>query len=181
MEGLEAGKWEKIPDAADVTWNDDGRSLEIGVGADMNGVRWAGPLPVVPYEIELDARRLLGGDFFCALTFPARSEKECLTLVVGGWGGSLVGVSSLDDLDASENSTASQREFSNNRWYHIRVAVGTERLQAWIDTDQVVDLETTGRKLSLRPGPIEACAPFGLATWITRGEVRGVRWRKLTE
>jgi hypothetical protein len=59
------------------------------------------------------------------------------------------------------------------------VEVTTERLQAWIDDRQVVDVDTEGRRLSLREGPIEYCAPWGLATWMTSAEVRGVRWRKL--
>jgi len=179
METLEPGKWEAIEGAADLEWDDGSRLLRIGVGYDLNGVRWAGPVPTVPYEVELEARRLIGSDFFCGLTFPARSEIECVSLIVGGWGGGLVGISSIDGLDASENSTPSLHEFENKRWYRIRVEVGKERLQAWIDDRQVVDLETAEHKLSLREGPIEDCAPFGLATWQTSAEVRGVRWRKL--
>jgi len=136
-------------------------------------------LPTVPYSVELEARRMSGSDFFCGLTFPVRSGNECVTLILGGWGGNLVGISSIDGLDASENSTASQHEFEDKRWYRIRVEVGDERLQAWIDDRQVVDAYTEGQKLSLRAGPIEACAPFGLATWMTNAEVRGVKWRRM--
>lgn len=179
MEKLEPGKWAPIEGAADLEWNDDGRVMRIGIGTDLNGVRWTGELPALPYVVELEARRMSGSDFFCGLTFPVRSEKECVTLIAGGWGGNLVGISSIDGLDASENSTASQQEFEDQRWYRIRVEVGEERLQAWIDDRQVVDAFTEGQKLSLRPGPIEACAPFGLATWLTSAEVRGMKWRKL--
>ncbi len=56
--------------------------------------------------------------------------------------------------------------------------MGLECLQAWIDDRQVVDASTEEQKLSLREGPIEDCAPFGLATWLTSAELRGVRWRK---
>lgn len=132
----------------------------------------------MPYVVELEARRMSGSNFFCGLSFPVRSGSECVSLIVGGWGGSLVGISSIDGLDASENSTASQHEFDNQRWYRIRVEVGVERLQAWIDDRQVVDAHTEGQRLSLRLGPIEDCAPFGIATWLTTAEVRGVRWRK---
>jgi len=58
------------------------------------------------------------------------------------------------------------------------VRVETERLQAWIDDRQMVDEDITGRRLSLRSGPIEDCAPLGLASWATRAEMRGIRWRK---
>ena len=43
----------------------------------------------------------------------------------------------------------------------------------------LIDLDTAGRKLSLRPGPIDACAPFGLATWQSSGEFKDIRWRPL--
>lgn len=179
METLGPGNWEAINGAADLGWNAESNVMRIGVGTDLNGVRWTGPVPVAPYVVELEARRMSGNDFFCGLTFPARTGTECVSLIVGGWGGNLVGISSIDGLDASENSTGSQQEFENRRWYRIRVEVASERLQAWIDDRQVVDVETEGRRLSLREGPIEYCAPWGLATWMTSAEVRGVRWRKL--
>ena len=148
---------------------------------DLNGVCWKGVLPAAPYLIELEARRISGSDFFCGLTFPVRSGENCVTLVVGGWGGSVVGVSSINGLDASENSTGSQFTFEDERWYRIRVEVGAERVRSWIDDREVVDVDTTGQKLSLRRGPIEGCAPLGLATWMTRAEVRGMRWRMLDD
>ena len=178
MEMLGPGKWVAIEGAADLEWSAESRVLRIGAGTDLNGVRWTGTLPAAPYAVELEARRMSGSDFFCGLTFPVRTGTECVSLIVGGWGGSLVGISSINGLDASENSTGSQHAFENQRWYRIRVEVGEERLQAWIDDRQVVDAHTEEQRLSLREGPIEACAPFGLATWLTSAELRGVRWRK---
>jgi hypothetical protein len=181
METLQPGKWSAIDGAGELTWDDESRVMRIGVGTDLNGARWTGPMPAVPYMVELEARRLSGSDFFCGLTFPVREGKESVSLIVGGWGGSLVGISSIDGMDASENSTGTQHEFEDQRWYSILVQVDGERLQAWIDGRQVVDAQTEGQRLSLRPGPIEDCAPFGLATWLTSAEVRGVKWRKLAE
>ena len=43
----------------------------------------------------------------------------------------------------------------------------------------MVDVVTKDRKLGLRFGDIEKCAPLGLATWQTTAELRGLRWRKL--
>ena len=56
---------------------------------------------------------------------------------------------------------------------------GGDAVYEWIDDVQVVDADTEDRRLSLREGPIEECAPFGLATWVTKAELRGVRWCKL--
>ena len=46
---------------------------------------------------------LWGSDFFAVLLF-LTSESHA-TLILGGWGGSLIGISSIDDFDASENET----------------------------------------------------------------------------
>jgi len=142
----------------------------------LSAAKWTGePFPGQG-GIELEARRRDGTDFFCGLTFPARESGECLTWIVGGWGGSVVGISSIDDRDASANETTRHMAFEKDRWYHLRLIRLGEKLRAWIDGVQVVDLDTAGKKLSLRPGPIDVCAPLGLATWQSTGEFRGVRW-----
>jgi hypothetical protein len=179
METLDPGHWVPIPGAADIEWDKETHTMRIDFGTDLNGVRWEGPLPTTPYAVELEARRMSGSDFFCGLTFPVRSGKEFVTLIVGGWGGNIVGISSIDGMDASDNSTATLQEFNAQQWYRIRVEVREEHLQAWIDDEQVVDAHTEEQRLSLRPGPIEDCAPFGIATWVTKAEVRGMRWRTL--
>ncbi len=74
----------------------------------------------VNYEVSLDARRVEGNDFFCGITFPA--GKDPCSFIVGGWGGTTVGLSSIDGLDASDNKTTLM-QFEKNRWYHIRLAV----------------------------------------------------------
>ncbi len=151
--------------------------FRLGFGESLSAVKWTGPAPTLPFEVEWQARRVDGTDFFSALTFPARPSGECLTWVVGGWGGGLVGISSLDDRDASENETARPMSFEKGRWYALKLRRAGEKLEAWIDGSLVVDLDTTGRKLSLRPGPISACAPFGLGTWQSTGEFKHLRWR----
>ena len=158
---------------------DAGEPLRIGWGEGLTTVKWQGEVPGPPFELELMAKRVDGTDFFCAVTFPARGLGECVTLVVGGWGGSVVGISSIDGKDASENETTSYHAFQADVWYRIRLLRQDERIAAWIDGKKVVDVDTAGKKLSLRDGLISECAPFGLATWQTTGEVRNVRWRRL--
>lgn len=153
--------------------------LRLQWGESLSAAKWTGPPVKPPFEMELDARRIDGTDFFCGLTFPARASGECVTWVVGGWGGSLVGLSSIDGKDASENETTLHRAFEKQRWYRLRLKCSGERIEAWIDGERAIDFPTAGRVLSLRPGPIDACAPFGLATWQTTGEFRGLRWRPL--
>ncbi|MCH7228359.1 DUF1080 domain-containing protein [Haloferula sp. A504] len=155
--------------------------LQLGMGYSMTGARWTGEIPQVPFELEAEARRVEGTDFFFSVTFPGRTDDEAASLIVGGWGGGLVGISSIDGLDASENETADFREFENGRWYSIRLRVTADEIRAWIDDEEVIDVSIEGRRLSLRVGPIEDCQPFGVATWETIGEVRGMRWKPLAE
>src|SRR6218665_433223 len=55
------------------------------------------------YEIKLEVQRTDGHDIFLGLTFPV-GAKESASLILGGWGGSLCGISSVDDADASGNA-----------------------------------------------------------------------------
>lgn len=172
------GAWEEVGGGA---VEEDGDVLRLGWGESLTAVRWTGPVPEPPFEIELEARRLDGSDFFCGLTVPVRESGECVTLIVGGWGGGLVGISSIDGLDAAENETSTAERFENGVWYSIRLQRHGERLEVWIDGRKLVDVATEGRALALRPGPILVCEPFGLATWQSTGEIRGLRWRPLGE
>jgi hypothetical protein len=146
-------------------------------GNDMTGISYAsGDFPKMNYEVTLEGKKISGNDFFCTTTFPV-GETHC-SLVVGGWGGGVVGLSSLDDRDASENSSSSYQEFKQDQWYRIRIRVTKDRITAWIDDKQVVEVETKDRKISIRP-ECNLCRPFGIATWRTTGAVREIRVRSL--
>jgi hypothetical protein len=150
--------------------------LDRGVG-DLTGVTWAGgAIPRMNYEISLEANRLDGSDFFCGLTFPVRND--CCSLIVGGWGGSLVGISCFDYMDAANNETTKMMEFENNRWYSIRVRVTETKIEAWIDDKQIVDAEPGTRKISVR-FEVEPSQPFGIAAWRTKAALRNIRIRSL--
>ncbi|MFM9078648.1 MAG: family 16 glycoside hydrolase [Opitutaceae bacterium] len=134
-------------------------------------------LPRMNYEVAFEAMRVAGGDFFGALTFPV--ENTACTLVLGGWGGAVVGISSIDGVDASGNETTREKEFADRRWYRVRVRVTPGRIAAWIDETNVVDLATEGRRLSLRPGDIQKARPLGISTYMTKAAVRAItltRW-----
>jgi len=156
----------------------DGR-IVLEMGSSMTGITWTGgELPLTRYEISLEAMKLDGNDFFCGLTFPV-GDAPC-SLIVGGWGGTMVGLSSLDGMDASENETSRTMNFDRNRWYRIRVRVVPGRIQAWIDDDQVIDADTAGRKISIRP-EVELSRPLGIATWLTRAALRKIELRTLRD
>lgn len=151
--------------------------LRIGPGEPAVGIVRDGEPPArMNYEIELEAMRTEGHDFFCGLTFPV--NKDPCTLICGGWGGTLVGLSSIDDLDASENQTATIKEFKQKTWYKIRLRVTKTHITAWIDNEQVIEQELAGHKISIRV-EVKPCVPLGLSTWYTGSAIRNLRIRKL--
>ena len=154
---------------------EDGQ-IVLPFGSDMTGITWTGKVIPDDYELELDAQRVDGNDFFCGLTFPVR-DSHC-TLICGGWGGGVTGLSSINGMDASENSTSDFREFKRGQWYHIRVVVAAGRIQAWIDKEKAVDFEIRDNRISTRL-EVERSKPLGIATWCTTGAVKNIRMRPL--
>ena len=96
LEKNSIGKWKPTDFAGhgDVTVKNG--VLKLGMGIELTGVNWTGELPKGEYEISFEGRRVQGNDFFCGLTFPVKGSHA--TLILGGWGGALVGISSLDNL-----------------------------------------------------------------------------------
>jgi hypothetical protein len=153
-------------------------ALRLGMGSMLTGIRRtdAEALPRCDYELEVVAARLLGTDFFCGLTFPV--GDACATLVLGGWGGALTGLSCLDGLDASDNETRSYRAYQKGRDYTARVRVTRERIQAWVDGDPVADVARAGRKVGLRAEVFKS-QPLGISSYATVARVRSVRLRRI--
>lgn len=151
--------------------------LVLPNGEGLTGVTYAGGgLPKTNYEVQVVAKRVDGVDFFCGLTFPVGESHA--TFVAGGWGGAVVGISSVDGEDAAHNDTTTYEKFERNRWYAVTVRVEPERIQAWIDDKQVVDLDTKGKKISVR-ADIDEGKPMGIAAWQTTSAVKSVRVREL--
>jgi hypothetical protein len=147
-------------------------------GSDLSGITWTGgELPRSNYEISLEAQRVDGGDFFCGLTVPVK-DAPC-SLIVGGWGGGVVGLSSLNGLDASENETTSYRAFKKKEWYKIRLRVTDTHIQAWIGDDRVVNADIRGKTISIRP-EVELSKPLGISSYATVAALREIRIRDLT-
>lgn len=150
--------------------------LEMGAAA-MSGVTRTRDVPKLDYEVSLEAMRVDGSDFFCGLTFPVQ-DAFC-SLIVGGWGGTLVGLSSFGGMDASQNETGTSMTFENGRWYPIRLRVTAGRIQAWIGDKRVIDAHPGERRVSVR-AEVENSKPFGIATWHTKAALKEIRLRLLS-
>lgn len=149
-------------------------ALEFDFGSPMTGLTWTREAPTGAYDLELVAARTDGTDFFCGLTFPVRDAH--LTLVLGGWGGSLCGISSLDGEDAANNDSKKLFRFENGRDYHVLLKVRDDHLDVQLDGEPLLHVPLAGRKLSLRP-EVELSMPLGIASFATRARVRTLRWR----
>lgn len=155
----------------------DKGEIVITQGQDLSGIHTVRKdLPTENYEVQFEAMREAGSDFFAAITFPIGSN-HC-SLILGGWGGGLCGISSLDGMDASENETTSFHQFEGKRWYKVRVRVEGSEIKAWIDDTQIVDTDTEGRRVDVR-FEVERSKPFGFSTYATTGRIRKAGIRRL--
>ncbi len=150
--------------------------LIIPPGSLSAGVTWTGEFPRNGFEISLEAMRVEGYDFFCGLTFPY--DEKHASLIVGGWGGVVCGISCLDGWDAGTdiNPSHSIRDFDNGVWYKIRLRATPGRIEAWIDDEVIVDVSTVGVDVDIRLDIAES-TPLGLAAYQSKAAMRNIRWR----
>ena len=156
----------------------DGSAI-LNRGDMMTGITYtAGDCPKMDYELALEGKRVEGNDFFATTTFPV-GDTFC-SFVIGGWGGPVVGLSTIDFYDASDNPTTKFKQFKTGQWYKFRIRVTNQRIETWIDDEKTVDQRTKGRKVGIR-FECDPCKPMGIASYGTTGAVRNIRVRMLTE
>ena len=148
-----------------------GGKIVMNYGDGATGVTYTKDFPKVNYEINLEARKTSGNDFFCGMTFPV--NDDFCSLIVGGWGGPVVGLSCIDGADASDNETKILKRFDKNVWYKIKLKVTDQKIIVWIDSEKLVDFNYTGHELSIRP-EVTLSKPFGICSWITTSELRNI-------
>ena len=187
--GFAAGEWQPMFDGKSLQgWKEtpftgrgavrvEQETIVLGAGSPLTGVTWQGPFPKSNYEVRFEAEKQKGGDFFASLTFPVQ-DSFC-TFVTGGWGGDIIGLSSIDGWDASDNETRNYFTFEPGKWYAFRLLVSDDRIAAWIDEKPVINVEIAGRTIDLRRGEIKLSAPFGFASYNTTGALRKIEYRPL--
>lgn len=176
LPAVEDGPWEPCNFGGDGEVEIEAGVIKLGFGDPLTGVRLKPKFPKENFEIELEARRTTGYDFFCGLTFPV-GEGNC-SFVLGGWGGGVVGLSSIDQMDASENETTNFKTFDNEKWFKIRVRVSEKQVEGWIDDKVFVSVPRQDRDFAIR-AEMDPTLPVGIACYQCTAEVRNVRWRSL--
>jgi 3-keto-disaccharide hydrolase len=177
FDGKSLTNWQSTKFGGDGDVKVENGQIILEAGKTLTGITWSGgELPKTNYEIAMQGMRVAGHDFFAGITFPV-GESFC-SLILGGWGGSVVGLSSINFLDASENETSQSMEFENGRWYTVRIRVTPEKIQAWLDDRQIIDQALKDNKISVRI-EVEPSKPLGIATWKTTGALRDIKLRRL--
>ena len=171
FDGKSLGSWKPVSFGGEGDVSIVAGAIRLERGNDLTGVVWTGKVPGSSFRLQMEARRVDGSDFFCAVTVPV-ARSHC-TFVVGGWGGTVVGFSSLDGLDASENETSHTVTFDNGRWYQVGVDVTPAHIKGTIDGAVVAEAALTGRDVDVRIEMLP-CRPLGLASWRTTSDIRDI-------
>lgn len=175
--GLEG--WEISDFGSEAKVTREGDNILIAAGDPLNGITSKKKdFPKDNFEIRVQAKRTEGNDFLCGLTFPV--GDEFCSLIAGGWGGGLVGLSSLNGMDASENSTTTYHEFENDRWYEFKLRVDPEYVRAWIDDKEFFRTEREYHQFSTRI-EVFASQPLGYCTFQSTVAIRKFEYRTVGE
>jgi hypothetical protein len=178
LHGGPAG-WESVSFGGEGEVEFDGQSIRMGFGSPLTAVAWKGAeLLPADYEIEVVAARLDGSDFFCALNFPIGEQRA--TVVLGGWGGALCGLSCVNGDDASMNATRSFHSFERGKSYRLRVRVDAQQVQAWVDDTLLFAQARDGVEFSLRT-EVSPAGPLALSCFQTSARIEAVRWRGIPD
>jgi hypothetical protein len=158
---------------------EDGQII-MRMGQPLTGVTLAdgSKLPTDNYELSLQAMKRKGDDFFCGLTFPIRDTHA--SFIVGGWAGTVVGLSSINGLDASENETTQYEKLEHNKWYPIRVRVADGKVECWLNDKQMVDVELEGKRIGTRI-EVDPNKPLGVCCYNTETGLKDIKIKRLAK
>ena len=103
-------------------------------------------------------------------------SNSYITLVNGGWGGNVTGLSSLNGMDASENETTSSYKYEDKTWYRFRVRVTGDVIRCWVGDKEIVAVNHREKHVGTRV-ETRSNEPLGFATWKTGGALRKIEVR----
>jgi hypothetical protein len=177
FDGKTLANWAPTKFAGEGSVRAENGQIVMEAGRSLTGITWTGPaLPTTSYELAFQAMRVEGSDFFAGVTFPV-ANTFC-SLILGGWGGRTVGLSSVNGQDASENDTSQSIDFEQGRWYTVRIRVTPASIDVWLDDRQIITQDLKGQSIDIRI-EMELSKPLGIATWKTKGALRDLRLRRV--
>lgn len=147
-------------------------AIVMEAGYPLTGITYAGEVPTDEYELCLQAMKVAGNDFFCAVTFPVR-DSHC-TLVLGGWGGTTTGLSCIDGKDASDNATTQYVKYEADQWYSVRIRVADGFVRCWLDDQSLADVDLAGKKIALR-NEVFLSRPLGICSFATTARIKDIQ------
>ncbi|MDO4570373.1 MAG: DUF1080 domain-containing protein [Planctomycetia bacterium] len=149
--------------------------LVINMGVMISGIVYEKEFPYKSnYEIEIVAKRTMGFDFIAALTFPIGDEHA--TFINGGWGGSVFGISCVNDLDASENDTMILITTKNDLWYNFKVRVLDEKVECYLDGKKIIEQKREDAVFRTR-FEVEYSEPLGITNYCSETRIKSIRYR----
>jgi hypothetical protein len=92
----------------------------------------------------------------------------------------LIGISSINGNDASENETASYRNFKNGEWYRFKVRVDKANITVWLNDEQIIVVARENRKFSVR-AEVMRSRPLGYCVFQSKVFVKDWEYRTLGE
>jgi hypothetical protein len=177
FDGKALGSWKSVEFGGEGEVKVADGSIRVEAGATCSGVQWTGEAPPrTNYEFSVEAMKVDGSDFFLGIVFPV--GKELCSFVAGGWGGGVTGLSSVDQMNASENETATDQTYAKNKWYTFRLVVTPAKIEVWWDAKQVVNLDLANKQISVHPA-VESAGPLGLVNYQTSSLFRNIKLKKL--
>jgi len=155
-------------------------AIIMRMGQPLTGITWkdGDAVPKDNFEISLQAMKRKGDDFFCALTFPVRDSHA--TFVIGGWAGTVFGLSSINGLDASENETTQYEKLDSNKWYAVRVRVADGKIACWLNDKQMVDVELKDNRISTRI-EVDPNKPLGVCCYNVESALKDIKLRRIED
>ncbi len=178
FDGRTLDGWKPIPGSKVGTVSVEADSIALSVGSPMTGVTSTrADLPTLDYALSFEAKRTSGNDFFAAATFPV--GPSFVTLVNGGWGGSVTGLSLVNGASASENETNHFVKYQDNVWYAFEIQVTARVIRCLVDGAEVFAFDHEGAQLKTRL-ETRANEPLGFATYRSSSLIRKVQCRPMT-
>ncbi|TWT84879.1 Intracellular exo-alpha-(1-_5)-L-arabinofuranosidase [Planctomycetes bacterium CA13] len=121
-------------------------------------------------DFSLQAKKIRGNEGFLILVGKAGRAGH-VWINLGGWGNSEHGIEDLRNGSKGLLGRRKRGSIESGRWYDIRIRSEGNRIQVWLDGEQLMDETATGAPL---------VGQVGVGTWSTVAEFRNFQVKSLS-